>query len=43
VIYFWDKDGDTIYMLFVHPKSEQEDLTPTQLRVLSKLVREELK
>ena len=43
VIYFWDKDGDTIYMLFAYPKSDQEDLTPTQLRVLSKLVREELK
>ena len=43
VIYFWDKDGDTIYMLFAYQKSEQEDLTPTQLRVLSKLVREELK
>jgi len=43
VIYFWDKAGDAIYMLFVYPKSEQEDLTPTQLRVLSKLVREELK
>ncbi len=43
VIYFWDKDGETIYMLLVYPKSEQEDLTPTQLRILSKLVREELK
>jgi hypothetical protein len=30
-------------MLFAYPKNEQEDLTPTQLRVLSKLVREELK
>ena len=43
VIYFWDKEGDTVYMLVLYPKSEQEDLTPTQLRVLSKLVREELK
>ena len=43
LIYFWDKDDDTIYMLFVYPKSEQEDLTPSQLRILSKLVREELK
>jgi mRNA-degrading endonuclease RelE of RelBE toxin-antitoxin system len=43
VIYFWDKDGETIYMLLVYPKSEQEDLTPKQLRMLSKLVREELK
>ena len=43
LIYFWDKDDETIYMLFVYPKSEQEDLTPNQLRILSKLVREELK
>ena len=43
LIYFWDKDDDTIYMLFVYPKSEQEDLTPSQLRILSKLIREELK
>ena len=43
LIYFWDKDDDTIYMLFVYPKSDQEDLTPSQLKTLSKLVREELK
>ena len=43
MIYFWDREGDTVYMLLVYAKSEQEDLTPTQLRVLSKLVREELK
>jgi hypothetical protein len=30
-------------MLFVYPKNAQEDLTPTQLRVLSRLVREEFK
>lgn len=43
VIYYWDKDADTVYMLFAYPKSKQEDLTAAQLRVLSKLVREELK
>ncbi len=43
VIYYWDKDADTVYMLFAYPKTKQEDLTPSQLRVLSKLVREELK
>lgn len=43
MIYFWDKDSDTIYMLFVYQKNEPEDLTPNQLRVLRKLVREELK
>ena len=43
LIYYWDKDHDTVYMLFVYPKSDQEDLTPSQLRVLRKLVKEELK
>jgi mRNA-degrading endonuclease RelE of RelBE toxin-antitoxin system len=43
LIYYWDKDNETIYMLFVYPKSDQEDLTPSQLRTLRKLVQEELK
>jgi mRNA-degrading endonuclease RelE of RelBE toxin-antitoxin system len=43
LIYYWDKPAETIYMLFIYPKSEREDLTASQLRILSKLVREELK
>ena len=43
VIYYWDRKQETIYMLFVYPKYKQEDLTPAQLRVLSRLIREELK
>ena len=43
VIYYWEKASQTIYMLFVYVKSAQEDLTPEQARVLSKLMREELK
>jgi len=43
IIYFYEKAKETIYMLFVYPKNEQEDLTPTQLRVLGRLVREEFK
>jgi hypothetical protein len=42
VIYYWDKQ-DAIYMLFVYPKSKQEDLTPAQIKLLGKLVREEFK
>jgi hypothetical protein len=41
VIYFWDEASETFYMLFAYPKNEQEDLTAQQLRVLSRLVREE--
>jgi hypothetical protein len=41
VIYFWDEASETFYMLFAYPKNEQEDLTVQQLRMLSRLVREE--
>ena len=41
VIYFWEKASETFYMLYVYPKNEQENLTPSQLRVLARLVREE--
>jgi hypothetical protein len=42
IIYYWDPP-DTIYMLFAYKKNDQEDLTPMQLRILSKLVQEYLK
>jgi hypothetical protein len=41
VIYFWDEASETFYMLYAYPKNEQEDLTARQLRLLSRLVREE--
>lgn len=43
VIYYWDKKHEDFYMLLVYPKSKKDDLTPAQIRVLSKLVQEELK
>jgi mRNA-degrading endonuclease RelE of RelBE toxin-antitoxin system len=43
IIYYRAKEEDTFYMLFAYSKSEQEDLTPAQMRVLSRLVREEFK
>ena len=43
VIYYWAAEEEIFYMLIVYPKNVQEDLTPTQLRVLSRLVREEFK
>ncbi|MFZ5994143.1 MAG: hypothetical protein ACOYU4_04050 [Thermodesulfobacteriota bacterium] len=42
VIYYWDPPADTIYMLLTYKKSKQENLTPDQLKVLSKLVKEHL-
>lgn len=41
VLYYWDKPADTIYLLFLYAKSDREDLSSQQLRILSRLVREE--
>jgi mRNA-degrading endonuclease RelE of RelBE toxin-antitoxin system len=41
IIYFWDEPSETIYMLYAFRKNDREDLTFQQLRVLSRLVREE--
>jgi hypothetical protein len=41
VIYYWQVSADQIYMLYVYPKNEQENLTPEQLKVLRKHVKEE--
>jgi len=43
IIYYWDTPSDTIYMLLVYKKNEQEDLTPDQLKILSRLIKEWLK
>jgi|SRR6185369_8237248 hypothetical protein len=43
VIYFWRPVDQAFYMLFAYAKTEQEDLTPDQIRVLARVVREELK
>jgi len=42
VIYFWHEATETFYMLYAYRKSQQEDLTSSQLRSLSQQVREEL-
>jgi hypothetical protein len=41
VIYYWAIAESTIFMLVVYPKSRQDHLTPQQLRVLRKIVKEE--
>ena len=43
LIYFWDVLEDRIYMLLIYKKSKQEDLTPSQLKILRNLVKEFLK
>jgi mRNA-degrading endonuclease RelE of RelBE toxin-antitoxin system len=43
IIYYWDKSKEAFYMLLAYQKSKQENLTPEQLKTLSKLVQEEFK
>jgi len=43
IIYYWISSKEIILMLLVYPKSEQDDLTSDQLKILKKLVEEELK
>lgn len=41
VIYYWSKSLDQILMLLIYSKTERDDLTPGQLRILRKIVEAE--
>jgi hypothetical protein len=41
VIYYWASKQNQILMLFMYAKSEQDDLTPDQLKLLREIVEEE--
>jgi mRNA-degrading endonuclease RelE of RelBE toxin-antitoxin system len=41
IIYYWHRQTDQIYMLLAYPKSERDNLTAEQARLLSRLVKEE--
>jgi mRNA-degrading endonuclease RelE of RelBE toxin-antitoxin system len=41
VIYYWAPSKSVCYMLFLYKKNEQGDLTPAQVRALSRVVKEE--
>ena len=43
LVYYWDKPEETIYLLFLYTKSDRDDLSPQQVRALSRLIREELR
>ena len=43
VIYYWDKPSSRCFMPFLYAKNEQGDLTPSQVRTLARLVREEFR
>ena len=42
-IYYWIVAEDQILMLFIYPKSEKDDLTLQQLKVLREIVEKEFK
>jgi hypothetical protein len=41
VIYYWHDGEESFYMLFAYGKNVQGDLTPSQLKTLRRIVREE--
>ena len=43
VIYYWASKPEVILMLLVYDKSERDDLSPQQQKMLATLVREEFK
>jgi mRNA-degrading endonuclease RelE of RelBE toxin-antitoxin system len=43
IIYYWHRPKNRIYMLLAYPKSEQDNLTADQARILSQLVKEEFR
>jgi len=42
IIYYWYSPESRIYMLLAYAKSEQDNLTPRQLKILKSLVEQEL-
>ena len=43
VIYYWYVSGSLIYMLIVYSKDQQDDLSTSEKRLLTRLVAEEFK
>lgn len=41
VIYYWAVEQEQLLMLLMYPKSERDDLTREQLKILRKIVEEE--
>ena len=41
IIYYWFVSEERILMLVVYSKTERDDLTPQQVRLLKKIVKEE--
>ena len=43
ILYYWDKQAERVYMIYVLEKSRQADLTKDQAKKLAQIIREELK
>lgn len=43
IIYYWHSVKEIILMLLIYPKSVQDDLTDEQLKILKKVLEEEIK
>lgn len=41
VIYYWAVNDEELFMLLIYSKSEQDDLTPEQLKIIKRIVKEE--
>lgn len=41
LIYYWDPP-ESIYMIFMYRKTDQENLTPLQVKALKKLIKENM-
>ena len=41
VIYYWTVELEQILMLFIYSKSEKDDLTPKQIKILKGIIKEE--
>lgn len=41
-IYYWIREPEKILMLYVYKKNKQENLTQNQMKILKKIVEEEL-
>jgi mRNA-degrading endonuclease RelE of RelBE toxin-antitoxin system len=43
IVYYWDPKTEVVYMLFIYSKTYQADLTRAQVKLLSRIVKEEFK
>ncbi len=40
IIYFWADEAERVLMLLIYPKNLRDDLSPAQLKALSRIIEE---